>query len=242
MIACPGCSYEADDDFAFCPKCGTRLDETPQPARRGALSEERKVVTTLFCDLVGFTALSEAHDHENVDVMLRTYAGCARAIVEGHGGVVEKFIGDAVVAVFGFPRAHDDDAERAVLVALNIAAEVPTLDWPGDVRLAVRVGVNTGETYLHTDIDPASGETFLTGDAVNTAARLQAAAPPGGVVVGQLTRRLTRHVIDYTELPAVSAKGKSEPVPAWLAKGELLHLPVDVAQLHSVPMVGRDWS
>ena len=95
-------------------------------------------------------------------MMLRTYAGCARAIVEKHGGVVEKFIGDAVVAVFGFPRAHDDDAERAVLTALAIAAEVPALEWPGDVRLAVRLGINTGETYLHIDIDPGFGETLST--------------------------------------------------------------------------------
>ena len=167
----PRCGYVAPDDFAFCPKCGTRLESSSSELR--ALTEERKVVTTLFCDLVGFTALSEAHDHENVDALLRSYALCARGIVESYGGVVEKFIGDAVVGVFGFPLAHDDDPERAVRAGLKLAHEVPQLEWPGDAPPAVRIGINTGETYLHTDIDPAGGETFLTGDAVNTAARLQ---------------------------------------------------------------------
>ena len=246
MIACLGCGFAAVDDFVFCPKCGTLLAGQRPPtehmptATRPALTEERKVVTTLFCDLVGFTALSEAHDHENVDAMLRTYASCTRAIAEAHGGVVEKFIGDAVVAVFGFPRAHDDDAERAVRAGLTIAREVPELDWPGDTPLAVRIGVNTGETYLHTDIAPASGETFLTGDAVNTAARLQSAAPPGGVVVGALTRQLTQRAIEYEELPAVTAKGKSEAVPAWHAKSGTRRVGVEVDRSRPGPMIGRE--
>ena len=219
MSLCPSCARESPPEFSFCPYCGAPLADSPGTVEPHSLTEERKVVTTLFCDLVGFTALSEAHDHENIDAMLRAYADCARGIVEAHGGVVEKFIGDAVVAVFGFPRAHDDDPERAMRAGLKIAAEVPKLEWPGDSPLAVRIGINTGETYLHTDIDPQSGETFLTGDAVNTAARLQSAARPGGVVVGELTHELARKAIVYETLAPLIAKGKREPLEVWLVTG-----------------------
>jgi class 3 adenylate cyclase/tetratricopeptide (TPR) repeat protein len=237
MLACSSCGYQAPDDFAYCPKCGSRLDASSTGAP--GLIEERKVVTTLFCDLVGFTSLSEAHDHENVDAMLRAYATCARRILEAHGGVVEKFIGDAVVAVFGFPRAHDDDAVRAVRAGLRIAAEVPALSWPGDTPLAVRVGINTGETYLHPDVDPGSGQTFLTGDAVNTAARLQSSAPAGGVVAGELTWRLSERSIDYQELPAVAAKGKARPVRVWLARADVADAAQPAERSYAATLVGR---
>ena len=254
---CPSCARESPPEFSFCPYCGSPLGVAPtasrQPARSGEgrpaagrapvtpclLSEERKVVTTLFCDLVGYTTLSETHDHENVDAMLRTYATCARGIVEAHGGVVEKFIGDAVVAVFGFPRAHDDDPERAVRAALKIAAEVPKLHWPGDAPLAVRIGINTGETFLHTDIDPQSGETFLTGDAVNTAARLQSAAPPGGVVVGELTYSLIARAFLCEPLEHLTLKGKAEPVPAWLVSEPVSRTGLRTAGETATPFFGR---
>ena len=234
MIACPSCDFAAADNFAFCPKCGTAL---AAPHRD---SEERKVVTTLFCDLVGFTALCEAHDHENVDAMLRSYASCARGIVESHGGVVEKFIGDAVVAVFGFPRAHDDDAERAVRTGLRIAAEVPKLEWPGGTSPAVRVGINTGETYVHTGADPQSGETFLTGDAVNIAARLQSAAPPGGVVVGEYTYSLTGTAFVSQALEPLALKGKAEPVPAWLVTEPVGRTGLRTSGESATPFFGRE--
>ena len=220
MSACPSCARESPADFAFCPGCGTKLaPEQSQANESPALTEERKVVTTLFCDLVSYTAHSEASDHELIDALLQRYNALAKRLVEGHGGVVEKFIGDAVLAVFGFPRAHDDDAERAVRCALKLATESGSLAWPDGDLVEVRIGVNTGETYLHTDVDPASGETFLTGDAVNTAARLETAAPPGGIVVGELTHSLTDKTITYEELEPLVLKGKAEPVPAWLTKG-----------------------
>ena len=158
MIACRSCARESPEDYAFCPGCGTKLRGEPLPdsAARG-LTEERKVIAVLFCDLVGYTAHSEASDHELIDALLQRYYALARGLVEGHGGVVEKFIGDAVLAVFGFPRAHDDDAERAVRCALKLASAAGELTWPDGDPVQVRIGVNSGETYLHTDVDPASG-------------------------------------------------------------------------------------
>ena len=132
---------------------------------------------------------------------------------------MEKFIGDAVVAVFGFPHAHDDDAERALRCAFRLVEEVGRLTWPDEHPVQVRIGVNSGEIYLHTGVDPTSGQSFLTGDAVNTAARLETAAPPGGIVVGELTHELTKHAVTYEELEPLTVKGKKEPVPAWLARG-----------------------
>ncbi len=217
MIACPTCARGNPDDFVFCPGCGTRLADD-NPAEAKGLTEERKVVSTLFCDLVSYTAHSEANDHELIDALLQRYSALAKKLVERHGGVVEKFIGDAVLAVFGFPRAHDDDAERAVRCGMLLIESAGELTWPDGDPVQVRVGVNSGETFLHTDVDPASGETFLTGDAVNTAARLQTAAPPAGLVVGALTHELTEQAIGYAELEPLAVKGKREPVGAWLAK------------------------
>ena len=212
MIACPGCGFEAPDDFAFCPKCATAL--LPPLA----IPEERKVVTTLFCDLVGFTALSEAADPEDVDAVLRAYHAAARKVIESHGGTVEKFIGDAVVGVFGVPAVHEDDPERAVRAGLRIVQALEGMARPDGDPLEARVGVNTGEALVRLDVTPGSGEGFLTGDAVNTAARLQAAAPPMGVAVGELTHELTRKVLVYEAVEPVAVKGKREPLEVWLAK------------------------
>ena len=172
MIACASCGFEAPDDFAFCPKCGGAL-AAPLPA-----PEERKVVTTLFCDLVGFTAMSEGADPEDVDAILRSYHAAARKVIESHGGTVEKFIGDAVVGVFGVPAVHEDDPERAVRAGLRLLEALEGMLRPDGTPLEARVGVNTGEALVRLDVDPLSGRGFLTGDAVNVAARLQAAAPP----------------------------------------------------------------
>ena len=131
---------------------------------------------------------------------------------------MEKFIGDAVLAAFGFPRAHDDDAERAVRCALQLVFGVSGFTWPDGDHVQVRIGVNSGETYLHAGVDPGSGETFLTGDAVNTAARLQAAAPPGGVLVGEFTHSLTCSCVEYEEAGPLAVKGKKDPVWVWRAR------------------------
>ena len=182
------------------------------------IADERKTVTTLFCDLVAFTAMSEAADPEDVDRILGEYFLRATKVIESHGGTVEKFIGDAVVGVFGVPAVHEDDPERAVRAALRILEALEGMNRPDGSPLQARCGVNTGEALVRLDVDPASGRGFLTGDAVNTAARLEAAAPPGGVAVGALTHELTKHAATYKELEPLTVKGKKEPVRAWLAE------------------------
>ena len=234
MNVCPSCARESPADFAFCPGCGAKLGAEPRP-----FTDERKVVTTLCCDLVSYTAHSEAADHELIDELLRRYNALARRLVEGHGGGVEKFIGDAVLAVFGFPTAHDDDAERAVRCALKLGAAAGELAWPDGDPVQVRVGVNSGETYVHLGVDPASGETFLTGDAVNTAARLQTAAPVGAVVVGELTKRLSAAAIAYEELPPVTVKGKREPLALWRAVEPRSRTGLRTAGVTTSPFLGR---
>ena len=148
MIACPSCATELPEASRFCLSCGARL------AAPAAAAEERKVVTTLFCDLVGFTAMSEAADPEDVDALLREYHAAARKVIESHGGTVEKFIGDAVVGVFGVPAAHEDDPERAVRAGLRIVEALEGMTRPDGTPLEVRVGVNTGEALVRLDVDP----------------------------------------------------------------------------------------
>ena len=143
MAACPACGFEYEGSFKFCPECAAPL---AAPAR--AVAEERKVVTCLFCDLVGFTASSESADPEDVDRMLSAYAEMARSRIEGHGGVVEKFIGDAVVGIFGVPAAHEDDPERAVRAGLRIVEGAEELRSLGGEPLRLRVGINTGEALV----------------------------------------------------------------------------------------------
>jgi len=143
MMTCPSCGTENPEGSRFCNGCGSPLGDTPAPSR--AVAEERKVVTALFCDLVGFTATSESADPEDVDKMLADYFEMARAQIEGHGGVVEKFIGDAVVGVFGVPAAHEDDPERAVRAGLRICENAEELTSIGGAPLNLRVGINTGE-------------------------------------------------------------------------------------------------
>ena len=233
MIACPGCGFEAPDDFAFCPKCATALT----PPR--AIPEERKVVTTLFCDLVAFTAMSETADPEDVDALLGEYFARATRTIESYGGAVEKFIGDAVVGVFGVPAVHEDDPERAVRAALRILEALEGLTRPDGSPLQARCGVNTGEALVRLDVAPASGRGFLTGDAVNVAARLQGAAPPGGVAVGGLTHGLAEGAFVFEDLAPLGLKGKSEPVSAWLVKGPRSRTGLRTAGTTTTPFIGR---
>jgi class 3 adenylate cyclase/predicted ATPase len=195
---------------------------------------ERKVVSVLFCDLVGFTARAESLDPEDVEAILRPYHDRVRTELERHGGTVEKFIGDAVMALFGAPTAHEDDPERAVRAALTIR------DAAIDVGLELRIGITTGEALIALDADPASGQAVAAGDVVNTAARLQAAAPVNGIVVDEATYRATREVITYEPAPPVEAKGKAEPVQVWLAHEARSRFGVDVAHKARTPLVGRD--
>src|SRR5215208_4688655 len=175
--------------------------------------EERKGVSVLFVDLVGFTAASEAADPEDVRARLRAYHARAKAEVERFGGTIEKFVGDAVMAVFGAPVAHEDDGERAVRAGLAV------LETMHELELEARAAVNTGEAVVALDARPERGEGVVTGDVVNTAARLQSSAPAGTLVVGEQTYVATRHESEYAEVDAVVAKGKTEAVSVWRAGG-----------------------
>ena len=208
---CPACGARTPDGARFCPACGARLAEA------AALPEERKTVTTLFCDLVGFTAMGEVADPEDVDACLRSFGALAREVIERYGGSVEKFIGDAVVGVFGVPVVHEDDPERAVRAALRLVEGVDELVRPDGAPSQARAGIMTGELLVAHEVDPAHGNGFVAGDAINTSARLEASAAPGTVVVGELTHQLTERVFRYERLAPVSVKGKSRPLGRWLA-------------------------
>src|SRR5947199_4810820 len=174
--------------------------------------QERKVVTVLFADLVGFTHRSEQLDPEDVAAILRPYHERLRSELERFGGTVEKFIGDAVMALFGAPVAHEDDPERAVRAALAIR------DWAREEEtVQVRIAVNTGEALVSLGARPEAGEGMASGDVINTAARLQSAAPVNGILAGEATYRATSNVISYRESAPVEAKGKADPVPVWEA-------------------------
>jgi class 3 adenylate cyclase/tetratricopeptide (TPR) repeat protein len=200
---------------------------------------ERRVVTVLFADLVGFTSRAERLDPEDVRSILSPYYGRLRHELEQFGGTVEKFIGDAVVAVFGAPVAHGDDPERGVRAALAVRDAIAELNAedPG-LDLQVRIAVNTGEAIVALERDALEGEGMVAGDVVNTAARLQTAAPTNGILVGEETFRATQSAIAYSPVDAVEAKGKSQPVPAWLAL-EAVAPPAERPSGRA-PIVGRD--
>jgi len=223
---CPVCSQENAENARFCSACGAALtNESPR--------EERKVVSVLFADLVGFTSRAEQLDPEDVRAVLAPYWERLRSELEQRGGTVEKFIGDAVMALFGAPVAHDDDPLRAVGAALAIR------DWAREEDdLQVRIAVNTGEALVLLGARPAEGEGMAAGDVVNTTARLQAAAPVNGVLVGETTYRATRDVVEYAEQEAVVGKGKSEPIPVWEAVQLRSRLGMDVER-PVLPLVGR---
>jgi class 3 adenylate cyclase/tetratricopeptide (TPR) repeat protein len=200
----------------------------------GTTRRERKVVTVVFCDLVGFTARAESMDPEDVEALLRPYHERVRAELERHGGTVEKFIGDAVMALFGAPTAHEDDPERAVRAALAIR------DFAVDEGLELRVGITTGEALVSLDARPDAGEGMASGDVVNTAARLQSAAPVNGVIVDETTYRATRNAIDHEAATPVEAKGKAEPISVWQARAAHARFGVDVAHEARSDLVGRE--
>src|SRR6266566_7546748 len=221
-MRCGRCGEENPERARFCLACGAPL--------AGESRQERKVVSVLFVDLVGFTGRSHDGDPEDVRDALQSYHGAAERAIESFGGNMEKFIGDAVMAVFGAPVSHGDDAERAVRAGLGVLEAVARL------KLIARGGVNTGEAVVTVASGPATGEALAMGDVVNTASRLQTSAPPGGLVVGEETYRLTRNAIKYQALPSVDAKGKQALIPAWLAVAPALAGPARP----EAPMVGRD--
>ena len=229
-MACVRCGSEIPEDARFCPVCGA--DQT-----EGAPQEERKVVSILFVDVVGSTAHADGADPEDVRERNQLYYQETRARIERYGGVVEKYIGDAVMAVFGAPLARSDDAERAVRAALAVLEGVRELnERHAGLDLEVRVAVGSGEAMVA--LNAAPGDALATGDVVNTAARLESAAPPGRAIVGEETYRLTRHAFSFEELDRIQAKGKRETVAAWLV-GEPLVAPAN-RPTSRTPLVGRD--
>src|SRR5581483_10696876 len=210
-LSCPSCGHAYRAGDRFCVECGTALAAAPPPAAAPAAPvAERRLVSVLFADLVGFTPLSESRDPEEVRELLSRYFDTCRRLVELYGGVVEKFIGDAVMAVWGTPTAREDDAERAVRTALDLVAAVSALgDEIGAPELRARAGVLTGEAAVNI---AAAGEGMVAGDLVNTAARIQSAAAPGSVLVGDATRRASEQAIAFEDAGEHELKGKAEPV------------------------------
>ncbi|RIK10250.1 MAG: hypothetical protein DCC49_03700 [Acidobacteria bacterium] len=223
---CSSCGAELPADARYCPACGAAV------ATRG---DERRVATAVFADLVGFTSLGEQMDPENVKNLVDSYFERLVAVVNQFGGRVDKIIGDAIVALFGAPVAHEDDAERAVRAALEMQSLMSQDSDRSGVRM--RVGVNTGEVLVGAM--KAGGDYTAMGDAINVASRLESAAKPGEVLVGPDTYLATHHVIHYESVGPLTVKGRSEPVDTWRALSPAT-LPGSKPHSHRAPMVGRE--
>ena len=223
MHVCSNCGKENPAEASFCMICGMPLGAS------ASVPEKRKTVTALFCDLVGSTSLGERHDPETLRPVLQRYFDEMRGAVERHGGRVEKFIGDAVVAIFGLPVAHEDDALRAVRAGVEMHERLKTFCDGSPIPLAARIGITTGEVLVPGD------DTPIIGDAMNTASRLQTAAEPGAVLIGEPTWRLVRDAVAAEAIEPLRARGKAEPVPAW----RVLRVR-PVTSRNETPFVGRD--
>jgi class 3 adenylate cyclase/tetratricopeptide (TPR) repeat protein len=230
---CPGCGEENPDKFRLCGFCGTALAGELPP------QEVRKTVTIVFSDLKGSTAMGEKLDSEAVREVMSRYFDEMRAALERHGGTVEKYIGDAIMAVFGLPRVHEDDALRAVRAAAEMRDHLAALNTELEERWGVtvgnRTGVNTGEVVAG---DPTTGQRLVTGDTVNTAARLEQAAPTSEVLLGETTYRLVRHAVEVEEVEPLELKGKAERVPAYRLVE--VHEAESVERRRDSPLVGRE--
>jgi class 3 adenylate cyclase/tetratricopeptide (TPR) repeat protein len=232
VLICPGCGEENPDKFRLCGYCGTPLHASAQPP------EVRKTVTIVFCDLKGSTNLGEKLDSESLRAVLTRYFEEMKRVLEHHGGTVEKFIGDAVMAVFGLPTLHEDDALRAVRSALEMKDALAELNRELDrrwgVTLANRTGVNTGEVVAG---DPVGGQRLVTGDTVNVAARLEQACPELEILIGEPTYRLVRDAVQVEPVEPLDLKGKAERVPAYRL---ISAVGTDMLRRHhEAPLVGR---
>jgi class 3 adenylate cyclase len=236
VLACRVCGAASPLDFRYCGSCGAPLGVDADQQRTG---EERRVVTVLFADLVGFTARAERLDPEDVQAILIPYYARLRDEIEAFGGSVEKFIGDAVMGVFGAPIAHGDDPERAVRAALQIRDAVDEMNEASpDLDLQVRIAVHTGEAIVALGARMKEGEAMVAGDVVNTASRLQTSAPTNSILVGDETYRSTRSTIDYEPVEPLTVKGKQAPLVAWIAVAATR--PPGERMMQGVPIVGRE--
>jgi adenylate cyclase len=248
-MTCSGCGFEAPSDFAFCPKCGARLAAAPAPppSPTSASAGDRRPVTVLFADLAGFTALSEGLDPEEVRAIQADLFREMSASIERYDGFAEKFVGDAVMAVFGAPRAHEDDPERGLRAALLMRERMGELNrhWQRRVGrpLALHIGINTGPVVAGRIGATADAAYAVTGDTVNTASRLQSAAPPGEILISDATYQLTHHAFAFAPREEVPLKGKSEPVGVHRLLGPLA-APRSARGLEGLglaaPLVGRE--
>src|SRR5438552_10920517 len=205
MAACANCGFDYPEGARFCPGCAAPLAPAGDAQ---APRQSRRVVTALFSDVADSTALAERLDPEVLRDVINHYFAAVRAIIERHGGTVEKFVGDAVMAVFGAPHVHEDDALRAVRAAEEIRTTLPTLGAEVSEVLEFRTGINTGRVLV------GEGENIAIGDAVNVAARLEQAARPGEIIIGEPTFELVRDAVEVEPLQALALKGKSTPVRA----------------------------
>jgi class 3 adenylate cyclase/tetratricopeptide (TPR) repeat protein len=233
VLRCPGCGEENPDRFRLCGYCGSVLVAQPPP------QEVRKTVTVVFCDLKGSTELGDRLDSEALREVLALYFSAMKPVLEGHGGTIEKYIGDAIMAVFGLPRMHEDDALRAVRAAAEMGEALAelnvTLRAGFGVTLENRTGVSTGEVVTG---EGGGAQRLATGDTVNVAARLEQVAPVGEVLIGESTYRLVRESVKVVPVEPLTLKGKPEPVPAY----RLLSVTADVRSARPTdrPLVGRD--
>src|SRR5919204_6003551 len=229
MLVCASCGQQNPDGFRFCGACGAKLAPT-------TTREVRKTVTVVFADVTGSTALGERLDPESFRRVMARYFDTARGCLEGHGGTVEKFVGDAVMAVFGVPTVHEDDALRALRAAAELRDSLEALndqlEHDYGVSLQLRVGVNTGEVVAGTE------ERLATGDAVNAAARLEQAAQPDEILIGEETFRLARGAIEVEPVEPLSVRGKAEPLPAHRLLRVVEGAPAFERRLDA-PLVGR---
>jgi class 3 adenylate cyclase/tetratricopeptide (TPR) repeat protein/ribosomal protein L40E len=241
---CPNCGAENPPHAKFCLECGTGLVAAAAaappapPAAPVVPDEERKLDTLVFVDLVGSTALAESLDPEDVLGLLELYYARLRAELERNGGTVEKYIGDAIVTHFGVPVAHEDDPERAVRAALMILDTVQALNAEDPIReIQVRIGIATGEVIVTHGNRAEEGKGIAWGDVLNTAARIESAAPVNGILVGETTYRATMHSIEYVDHEPIEAKGKAEPVRVWQAVG--VRETTARGLVRDAPLVGR---
>src|SRR5689334_7412577 len=233
-LGCASCGAPNPPQAKFCGECGNALAGNGAPAHAAAPAAERRLVSVLFADLVGFTTLSESRDSEEVRELLSAYFDRCKRLIERYGGTVEKFIGDAVMAVWGTPVAMEDDAERAVRAALDLLASVSEID----PALKARAGVLTGEAAVTLG---AEGQGMVAGDLVNTASRIQSEAEAGTVLVGEATKRATEAAIAYEDAGTHDLKGKAEPMQLYRASRVIAGRAGNLRSSSlEPPFVGRD--